>query len=136
MDGLIEQRHPSLARALELLAAVRAEAEARSLQLAMCVVDAGGHVIASQRMDGAALGAITTALLVLLFQGRLARLRLEMPEPARELVAPAPVTRLHGPRRSPRARRWGACRGRSFAMRAGDDWLRPRRFARGCVVLR
>src|SRR3954467_13195463 len=62
MDGLIEQRHPSLARALELLAAVRAEAEARSLQLATCVVDAGGHVIASQRMDGAALGAMRLAV--------------------------------------------------------------------------
>src|SRR5258708_32695904 len=61
MDGLIEQRHPSLALALELLGVVRAEAEARSLQLAMCVVDAGGHVIASQRMDGAALGAMRLA---------------------------------------------------------------------------
>jgi glc operon protein GlcG len=40
---------------------VRAEAEARSLQLAMCVVDASGHVIASQRMDGAALGAMQLA---------------------------------------------------------------------------
>jgi uncharacterized protein GlcG (DUF336 family) len=62
MDGLIERRHPSLAQALELLALVRAEAEARSLQLAMCVVDAGGHVIASQRMDGAALGAMRLAV--------------------------------------------------------------------------
>jgi uncharacterized protein GlcG (DUF336 family) len=62
MDGLIEQRHPSLAQALELLAAVRAEADARSLQLAVCVVDAGGHVIASQRMDGAALGAMQLAV--------------------------------------------------------------------------
>jgi glc operon protein GlcG len=40
---------------------VRAEAEARSLELAMCVVDASGHVIASQRMDGAALGAMQLA---------------------------------------------------------------------------
>ena len=62
MDGLIERRHPSLAQALELLVNVRAEAEARSLQLAMCVVDAGGHVIASQRMDGAALGAMRLAV--------------------------------------------------------------------------
>ena len=62
MDGLIEHRHPSLTLALELLAVVRAEAEARSLQLAMCVVDAGGHVIASQRMDGAALGAMPLAV--------------------------------------------------------------------------
>ena len=62
MDGLIEHRHPSLTLALELLAVVRAEAEARSLQLAICVVDAGGHVIASQRMDGAALGAMHLAI--------------------------------------------------------------------------
>jgi|SRR6476661_5143445 len=62
MDGLIEQRRPSLDLALELLATVRAEAEARSLQLAMCVVDAGAHVIASQRMDGAALGAMHLAV--------------------------------------------------------------------------
>jgi uncharacterized protein GlcG (DUF336 family) len=62
MHGLIEHRHPSLALALELLAVVRAEADARSLQLAMCVVDAGGHVIASQRMDSAALGAMQLAV--------------------------------------------------------------------------
>ena len=62
MDGLTEHRHPSLSLALELLAIVRAEAEARSLHLAMCVVDAGGHVIASQRMDGAALGAMQLAV--------------------------------------------------------------------------
>ena len=62
MDGLIEQQRPSLNLALEVLAGVRAEAEARSLQLAMCVVDAGGHVIASQRMDGAALGAMRLAV--------------------------------------------------------------------------
>jgi cob(I)alamin adenosyltransferase len=62
MDGLVEQRHPSLGHALELLARVAAEAEARSLALASCVVDAGGHVIASQRMDGAALGAMRLAV--------------------------------------------------------------------------
>ena len=62
MDGLIEHRYPSLELALELLAIVRAEAEARSLQLAACVVDASGHVIASQRMDGAALGAMQLAV--------------------------------------------------------------------------
>ena len=61
MDGLVEQRHPSLDRALELLTRIRVEAEARSLELALCVVDAGGHVIASQRMDGAALGAMQLA---------------------------------------------------------------------------
>jgi uncharacterized protein GlcG (DUF336 family) len=62
MDGLVERRDPSLGQALELLDAVRAEAEARSLQLAMCVVDSGGHVVASQRMDGAALGAMRLAV--------------------------------------------------------------------------
>ena len=62
MEGLIEKRHPSLAQALELLAAVRAQAQQRSLELAMAVVDAGGHVVASQRMDGAALGAMQLAV--------------------------------------------------------------------------
>ena len=41
---------------------VRAEAEAQSLALAACVVDAAGHVIASQRMDCAALGAMRLAV--------------------------------------------------------------------------
>jgi cob(I)alamin adenosyltransferase len=62
VEGLIEQRQLSLALALELLAGVRREAESRSLPLAMCVVDTGGHVIASQRMDGAALGAMRLAV--------------------------------------------------------------------------
>lgn len=61
MDGLIEQRSPSLELALKLLELVRAEASARSLALAACVVDAGGHVIAIERMDGAALGAMRLA---------------------------------------------------------------------------
>ena len=62
MERFVARREPSLALALELLAAVRAEAEQRSLALAMCVVDVGGHVIASQRMDGAALGAMRLAV--------------------------------------------------------------------------
>ena len=61
MDGLIDQRYPSLDRALDLVAHARAEAEARSLSLALCVVDTGGHTIASARMDGAALGAMQLA---------------------------------------------------------------------------
>lgn len=61
MEGLIEQRSPSLELALKLLELVRAEASARSLALAACVVDAGGHVIAIARMDGAALGAMRLA---------------------------------------------------------------------------
>ena len=62
MKTLVEQRHPTLQTAVELLARVRDEAEARSVSLAACVVDAGGHVIASQRMDGAALGAMRLAV--------------------------------------------------------------------------
>ena len=58
---LLEQRRPSLALALRLLEGVREEAAARELALAICVVDAGGHVIAEQRMDGAALGALSLA---------------------------------------------------------------------------
>jgi uncharacterized protein GlcG (DUF336 family) len=62
VEGLLERREPSLALALDLLARVRGEAERGSLALAICVVDPGGHVIASQRMDGAALGAMPLAL--------------------------------------------------------------------------
>jgi uncharacterized protein GlcG (DUF336 family) len=58
---LIEQHQPSLELALQLLDRVRAEAEARGLALAACVVDGGGQVIAAQRMDGAALGAMRLA---------------------------------------------------------------------------
>ena len=58
---LLEQRRPSLALSLRLLQGVREEAAARELALAICVVDAGGHVIAAQRMDGAALGAMSLA---------------------------------------------------------------------------
>ena len=62
MERLVEERRPSLEQALELLAGIRREAEERSLSLAACVVDPGGHVIASQRMDGAALGAMRLAV--------------------------------------------------------------------------
>lgn len=58
----MERRHPSLAQALALLERVRTEAEQRSLALAACVVDGGGNEIASQRMDGAALGALQLAV--------------------------------------------------------------------------
>ena len=62
VDGLIDLQHVSLARALELIDRVRAEAERAGLALAVCVVDPGGHTIASQRMDGAALGALQLAV--------------------------------------------------------------------------
>ena len=62
MDGLVSRRHLSLDLALSLLARVREEADARDLSLAAAVVDDGGHVLASQRMDGAALGAMQLAV--------------------------------------------------------------------------
>ena len=62
MDGLVSRRHLSLDLALSLLARVREEAQACDLLLAAAVVDDGGHVLASQRMDGAALGAMQLAL--------------------------------------------------------------------------
>src|SRR3954447_12197776 len=62
MDGLGTHRRLSLAVALELLGRVRDEAASRQLALAVAVVDDGGHVLASQRMDGAALGAMSLAM--------------------------------------------------------------------------
>lgn len=62
MDGLVSRRHLSLELALSLLARVREEAAARDLPLAAAVVDTGGHVLASQRMDGTALGAMQLAM--------------------------------------------------------------------------
>src|SRR5262249_38748055 len=61
MSDLITTRSPSLDQALEMLAAARSAAEQEGIALAAAVVDAGGHVIASQRMDGAALGAAVLA---------------------------------------------------------------------------
>jgi uncharacterized protein GlcG (DUF336 family) len=62
VERLVGQRHPSLGLALDLLTGVRLEAEGRGLALAACVVDAAGNVVASQRMDGTALGAMQLAL--------------------------------------------------------------------------
>jgi uncharacterized protein GlcG (DUF336 family) len=62
VDGLVSRRHLSLDLALSLLARVREEAETRDLSLAAAVVDTAGHVLASQRMDGTALGAMQLAL--------------------------------------------------------------------------
>jgi glc operon protein GlcG len=62
MERLIEQSHPSLALALDLLDRIRGEAEARGLALSAAVVDGGGNVVATQRMDGAALGAMSLAI--------------------------------------------------------------------------
>jgi uncharacterized protein GlcG (DUF336 family) len=62
VDGLVSRRHLSLDLALSLLARVREEAEARDLSLAAAVVDDAGNVLAGQRMDGAALGAMQLAV--------------------------------------------------------------------------
>ena len=62
MDGLVSRRHLSLDLALALLGRVREEADARDLSLAAAVVDAAGDLLASQRMDGTALGAMQLAL--------------------------------------------------------------------------
>ena len=62
MNGLVERREISLQLALDLLSRVREEAAARELSLAVAVVDPAGHVVASQRMDGAALGAMQLAI--------------------------------------------------------------------------
>jgi len=62
VDGLIERRTLSLDLALALLAAVREEASSRGLALAIAVADDGGNVVASARMDGAALGATPLAV--------------------------------------------------------------------------
>jgi uncharacterized protein GlcG (DUF336 family) len=62
VDGLVSRRDLSLDLALSLLARVREEAEARGLSLAVAVVDGAGHLLASQRMDGAALGAMQLAV--------------------------------------------------------------------------
>ena len=62
MNGLISRRHLSLDLALALLARVRDEAASRELSLATAVVDGSGQVLASQRMDGTALGAMQLAV--------------------------------------------------------------------------
>jgi len=62
VEGLINRRHLSLEVALALLARVREEAASRELSLAVAVVDDGGHIVASQKMDGAPLGAMQLAL--------------------------------------------------------------------------
>ena len=62
MDGLSTRHEVSLDVALALLERIRSEASARGLALAAAVVDLGGHVIASERMDGAALGALPLAV--------------------------------------------------------------------------
>src|SRR3954467_843931 len=62
MDGLLERRQLPLDVGLALLARIRDEAASLGPPLAAAVVDGGGHVLASQRMDGTALGAMKLAV--------------------------------------------------------------------------
>jgi uncharacterized protein GlcG (DUF336 family) len=62
VDGLVGQKAISLELALALLSRIRDEAASRKLSLAVVVVDPSGHIVASQRMDGAALGAMKLAV--------------------------------------------------------------------------
>ena len=62
MEGLVARRRISLELALALISRVREEAGSRELDLAVAVVDDAGHVVATQRMDGAALGAMQLAI--------------------------------------------------------------------------
>ena len=55
-------RQIGLEPALRLLDAVRAEAARQGLLVAAAVADRGGNPVASARMDGAALGAMTLAV--------------------------------------------------------------------------
>ena len=62
MAGTVSHNEVSLEQALALLERVRSEATGQGLAVAAAVVDRGGHVVASARMDGAALGAMTLAV--------------------------------------------------------------------------
>ncbi len=61
-DGIVDRREIGLELALRVLEAVRQAAAAQALAVAAAVTDPGGHVIASVRMDGAALGAMKLAV--------------------------------------------------------------------------
>jgi uncharacterized protein GlcG (DUF336 family) len=61
-QDLVARKRVSLDLALALLSRVREEAVSRGLLLAVAVVDDGGHIVASQRMDGTALGALQLAV--------------------------------------------------------------------------
>jgi uncharacterized protein GlcG (DUF336 family) len=61
-DGMHQFRQIGLEPALRLLDEVRAEAARQGLLVAAAVADRGGNPVASARMDGAALGAMTLAV--------------------------------------------------------------------------
>ena len=61
-DGIHQRPEISLDLAQSLLHGVRTAAAEQELAVAAAVVDPGGHVIASMRMDGAPLGAFELAV--------------------------------------------------------------------------
>jgi uncharacterized protein GlcG (DUF336 family) len=61
-EGVSQHFEIGLDLALSLLAAVRAAAVETGIAVAAVVADRAGNVVASVRMEGAALGAITLAL--------------------------------------------------------------------------
>lgn len=60
-DGTVERRDVGLDLALTVLTGVRAEAARAGVSLGMAVVDTGGGLVASARMDGAQLVAVALA---------------------------------------------------------------------------
>jgi len=60
--GVLDRREVGLELALRILGAVRSEAEQGSLHVSAAVVDRGGNVVASARMDDTPLGAMALAI--------------------------------------------------------------------------
>ena len=61
-DGVVDRREIGLILALRILDAVRAEAGRAAVPVSAAVVDRGGHVVASARMDDTPLGAMALAV--------------------------------------------------------------------------
>jgi uncharacterized protein GlcG (DUF336 family) len=61
-DGIQDVRQIGIDLALRLIDEVRAAAAREGLAVAVAVADRGGNAVASARMDGAALGAMTLAV--------------------------------------------------------------------------
>jgi uncharacterized protein GlcG (DUF336 family) len=60
-DGILDRSEIGLQLALRILEAVRSQAERASLRVSAVVVDRGGSVVASSRMDDTPLGAMALA---------------------------------------------------------------------------
>jgi len=60
-DGVLDRREVGLDLALRILEAVRSEAVRASLRVSAAVVDRGGNVVASVRMDDTPLGSMALA---------------------------------------------------------------------------